>query len=404
MSIQASRERKAALHKEANHLLAERGDVVWSKDDQQKFDQLMDQITRVDAQIDAHEKMLQADTDKNFNDAHKFKKVPAKQKSEAHQALDVFLRKMPRDITPDEALMIRNTMSTTIGSEGGFTVQTEVANDLIEALKKYGSMRRVAAQISTEKGNDLNYPTTDGTAEIGEWVAQNIQAAAADPTFGTRPLNVFKAGSRTIAVPIELLQDSEIDVQALVFNRMGTRIGRLANLSYTVGTGTGQPNGIITAGTVGKIGTTGQTLTVNYDDLVDVVDSLDANYLESGEQASWMFSQATRRIIRKIKDTSGRPIWAPSYEAGMSAETPDTLLGYPIEINNDVPVMAANAKSIAFGMLNRYMIRDAMQVTLFRFDDSAFVTKGQIGFLGWARTGGNLMDLAGVRLYQNSAT
>jgi HK97 family phage major capsid protein len=117
-----------------------------------------------------------------------------------------------------------------------------------------------------------------------------------------------------------------------------------------------------------------------------------------------MFSQASRRVVRKIKDTAGRPIWTPSYDEGITSQTPDRLLGYPVYINNDMPTMAANAKSIAFGNFNRYLIRDAMDVTMFRFDDSAFMSKGQVGYLAWCRAGGNLLDLNSVKQYQNSAT
>ena len=107
--------------------------------------------------------------------------------------------------------------------------------------------------------------------------------------------------------------------------------------------------------------------------------------LSTGVAPGWMLSQTLRKTVRKIKDTAGRPIWTPSYDEGMAAGTPDMLLGYPVYINNDMPAPAANAKSLAFGNLQRYMIRDAMQVQLFRFDDSAFAAKGQVGFLAWAR-------------------
>jgi HK97 family phage major capsid protein len=117
-----------------------------------------------------------------------------------------------------------------------------------------------------------------------------------------------------------------------------------------------------------------------------------------------MMSQTMRRVVRKIKDTSGRPIWAPSYEGGISVGTPDLLLGYPVFLNNDIAVPAASAKSIAFGNFDRYMIRDAMEMTMFRFDDSAYMKLGQVGFLAWARTGGNLLDVNAVKLYVHSAT
>ena len=171
---------------------------------------------------------------------------------------------------------------------------------------------------------------------------------------------------------------------------------------FTVGTGTAQPFGITTAATAGKVGATGQTLTVTYDDLVDLVDSIDPAYQIAG--LKFQFAQTVRRVVRKIKDTTGRPIWTPSYDEGMSAKTPDLLLGYPVEINNHMPVPAANAKSITFGDHSKYMVRDAMELTMFRFEDSAYLKKGQVGFLAWARAGGNLTDTNAVKVYQHSAT
>lgn len=400
MSMQALRERLASHKKEARNLLEEKGSATWSKEDQAKFDNLVDEAERVEKQIAAHQRMLDDEAETHFNNAPR--NDPNKPNSAARQGVELFLRKMTKELSQEEALIIRNTMSTTTPAEGGYAVQTEVAKQLIDALKDYGAMRRVASSISTSNGADLSYPTSDGTSETGEWVAQNVAAASADPTFGTVPLNTFKAGSKTITIPLELLQDANIDVVALIQQRIRDRIGRIANVGFTTGSGTGQPKGFVTAASVGKTGTTGQTLTIIYDDLVDIVDSLDPAY--QNDQCKFMFSQTLRRTIRKIKDTAGRPIWTPSYDAGMSAKTPDLLMGFPVEINNDMAVPAANAKSLGFGDFSKYMIRDAMQVTLFRFEDSAFLSKGQVGFLAWARMGGNLLDTNAVKLYQHSAT
>jgi HK97 family phage major capsid protein len=89
----------------------------------------------------------------------------------------------------------------------------------------------------------------------------------------------------------------------------------------------------------------------------------------------------------------------------MTAGAPDLLCGYPVAINDDVAVMAANAKSIAFGDFSQYHIRDvAGSTSMRRFDDSAFALKGQVGFCGWTRSGGNLLETAAVKVYVNSAT
>ncbi len=404
-SIQALREQHSELVKQANHLLAEKGDQVWTKDDQSHFDSMMDKADGVKAKIDAYNRVQQQEVEDDFKDIDDFKTNNKQQKNQSQQAFDLFLRKSDKQMNQEEALLIYNTMSTTTGSEGGYTVQSEIAKELIEAKKDYGAMRREASQITTSMGNDLSYPTSDGTSEQGEWVAQNTASNDADVSFGTVALNVFKAGSKVITVPIELIQDSNIDIQALVFSRVVSRIGRVEDAAFTTGSGTGQPMGIVTASSVGVTGATGQTITITYEDLIDLEESLDVAYTDyATSKPCWMMGQALRKVIRKLKDSAGRPIWTPSYDAGIAGAKASQLLGYDVCMNNNMPSPAANAKSLAFGDLSRYMIRDALQVSFFRFDDSAFVKKGQIGFLAWARTGGNLLDTNSTKLYRHSAT
>lgn len=400
MTIQQLRERLGALKKEARNLLENKGSATWTKEEQDKFDNLAEEAERTEHQIEAHQRLLDNEAEDSF--ANLPTKAKGSKADPAMAAYENYLRKMSNRLTPQEIEAIRNTMSTTTGSEGGYTVQPIVASTLIEALKDFGAMRRLAERLVTTNGADLSFPSTDGTSEEGEIIAQNVTATDGDVGFGTVPLNTFKFSSKVVTIPIELLQDSNIDVVALVNRRLRERVGRIQNRMFTTGSGTGQPFGITVAASAGKVGATGQTLTVTYDDLVDLVDSIDPAYQIAG--LKFQFAQTVRRLVRKIKDTAGRPIWTPSYDEGMSAKTPDLLLGYPVEINNHMPTPAANAKSISFGDHSKYVVRDAMELTMFRFEDSAYLKKGQVGFLAWARAGGNLTDTNAVKAYQHSAT
>lgn len=400
MSIKALRENKQTLAKEAKHLLAEAGDKVWSKEDKAKFDGIADQIEAIDGQLDTMQRLQDEDVERNFTDAARHD--PKAPQNEHRSIVGKMLRNGAGALSMQEHQSIRNVMSTTTSSQGGYTVASEIAKELIDKLAGYKGMREVSGSVQTANGAPLSYPTSDGTAETGEWIAENTTATAADPSFGTVALNTFKASSKIIAVPFELLQDSTIDIVGMVYKRINDRLGRTMNTGFTVGTGSAQPNGVVTAASVGKTGITGQTLTVIYADLVDMIDSVD--YAYQSDSLKWMFSQTTRKVVRKLADTTGRPIWTPSYEAGLATGFSDQLLGYNVVLNNDVAAPAANAKSIVFGDFSKYMIRDAMELTLFRFEDSAYAKLGQVAFLAWMRSGGNLLDTAAVKLYQHSAT
>ena len=402
-SIQALREQRAAIGKEL-HGLVNKADFTAA--DQAIYDERMSEIDRIDASI----ARISAVNERVAAEAVEDRALEATARAvrnsggDARAIFHKWLRGGDGALNAGDWESIRNTMSTTTNSEGGFTVATEVATSVLEALKAYGGMRAVAEVIQTAQGNPINFPTSDGTSEVGELIGENTTATSADVSFGVKTLSTYKYSSKIVTVPFELLQDSSVDVEALVRARLATRLARITNTHFTTGTGTGQPNGIVTAATAGKTGTTGQTTTVIYDDLVDLQHSIDPAY-RAGGNAKFMMNDASLKVIRKLKDGQQRPIFVPGYEVGVPGGVPDTLLGSPVVVNQDVAVMAANAKSILFGDFSFYKIRDVMDVSLFRFTDSAYTKLGQVGFLAWMRAGGQFVDVGGaVKHYANSAT
>lgn len=399
MSIQALREQRAAKATAANEL------VNGGKYDPAAFDVLMDEITALDGQIKRTEQAnaLVVENNLRANVIEAAERTAQDKQSPASAVFAKWLRNGERGLSAEDALVFYNTMSTTTGSEGGYTVPTDTASTLIESLKAFGGMRAVANVMVTATGAPLSFPTADATAEVGEIVAENATATAADTAFGTVSLPVYKYSSKSVAVPIELLQDSNIDIEAYVNALLVTRLGRITNTHFTTGTGTSQPRGVVTGASSGVVAAnaTSQVTAVTYDSLVNLVHSVDPAYRDG---SVFMMNDASLAVIRKIKDGSGVPIFNPGYQQGVPGGAPDTLLGYRIQVNQDVAAMAAGAKSILFGNFSRYMIRDAMGVTLRRFDDSAFALKGQVGFCGWLRSGGNLLDAGAVKFFQNAAS
>ena len=398
MSIQALREQLSHENRAARALLDSKGDRPWTKEEQATFDNHMDTAERLKAQIQAHQRMLDADAERNFSDAQReSKKKGEPGEIDALAAVALYMRH-GNNVTAEQAVAIRNAMSTTTTTEGGHTVPTEVYTMVIEAMKEFGALRDIAQVIATEGGNPLNFPTSDGTAEVGEIVAENAPASSGDITFGVAAVNPYMYSSKKIALPWQLIADSAVDVVALVTRRLAERMGRITNTHYTVGTGSGQPFGVMARAATGKTGATGTATSVTFDDLYDLKHSVNRAYRRNGR---FMLNDLSVGIVSKIKETTGRPIWEPSLTAG----APDRLLGHEVVTNDDVAVMAANAKSIAFGDFSRFIIRDvAGSMILRRFDDSAFALNGQVGFCGWMRTGSNLVDTAAVKVFVNSAS
>jgi hypothetical protein len=180
MSMQALRERLSAINKDAKNLLAEKGSQTWSKDDQTKFDNLMDEAERTQRQIENHQKVLDMEAEKHFRDAPRNENGNPRGEDRSAQGR----RAVPaQDDEGDHA------------GRGGHHPQHDEHHDGLagrlhgadakspRSHRRDEGLRRDAPRgdrLVTEHGADLSYPTSDGTSETGEIVAQN--AAAPAPT------------------------------------------------------------------------------------------------------------------------------------------------------------------------------------------------------------------------------
>lgn len=282
------------------------------------------------------------------------------------------------------------------GAAGGYTVPEGFRARIIETMKAFGNVRQVAEVIETEAGNTLPWPTNDDTANVGAILAENTQVTEQDVTLGTANLEAYVYTSKLVRVSLQLLQDAGIDIEGFLSRKLGERISRIQNQHFTTGTGTAQPDGIQTNAAVGKTGAAGQVTTVTYDDLVDLMFSVDEAYQAN---ARWMMRAAALGAVRKLKDASNRPLWEPSLQAG----TPDLLLGKPIVANPDMPAPAASVKSILYGDYRAgYVIRDVLGMQLLRLEER-YADYLQVGFLAFARADGTQQDASAYKAYQHPA-
>lgn len=418
INIKALRDQRADKAKDARNLLENNTGDKFTKEIENQVDAIYAEIDRIDAQIERAERQARIDGDQattdiaNENNDRIRAGLTDEQREHQDRHSSAFrnfilhgVNGMTReDIEVLRAATVQNAQSgqQANGAQGGFLVPNGWGGELLEALARFGGMRAVATVMATAGGNPIPWPTVDETAVEGEIVPENTAASSGDFTFGTTNIGAYKFSSKIVAIPFELLQDQGpgIDIEGFTRRALATRIARITNRLFTTGSGVGQPQGIVTAAGVGKAGSTGQATSVLPDDLVDLEHSIDPAYREM-PGVRWMFHDTTLRQLKKMKDAQNRPLWLP----GFDTKEPDTFLGYRYQINQHMPQMGASAKSIVFGDLSQYLIRDIMNVTLFRFDDSAFVTKGQIGFLAWSRHDGRLVSAgAPVKAFQHSAS
>jgi HK97 family phage major capsid protein len=281
------------------------------------------------------------------------------------------------------------------GAIGAALVAEGFMSELVKSLKMWGPMLDpgVTRRLNTATGASIPWPTMDDTSNEGALIAENTQVSLAEITFGTKVLDAFKYTSGVVLVASELLQDQAIDTEAIVRDAMAERVARIANRHATVGTGSGQPNGIVTASSLGK--TAAGATALNFDEIIDLEHSVDPSY-RGAPTCRFMFHDETLKAIRKLKDGEGRYIWQP---ADLKAGLASNIDGYPFSINQAMEPLNASAtgkKTVLFGDFNKYVVRMVLQFAIRRLEER-YADYDQTGFIGFTRLDGELLDAAAVK-------
>jgi HK97 family phage major capsid protein len=281
---------------------------------------------------------------------------------------------------------------------GGYTVPEGFRAILSETMKAYGGLLNLANVITTETGQDLPWPTNDDTGNVGAILAENTQITEQDLTFGQRRLSAYVYTSKLVRVPWALLQDTAFDLEGFLARKLGERIGRAWAAHLVAGTGSSQPEGLVTNATVGKTGAGGQTTTIIYDDLVDLEHSIDPAY--RGQNCRYVLHDQTLKVLRKLKDADGRPIFQPIPAPGF----PPTINGWPYTVDQGMAVPAASAKTLLFGDIRSgFIVRqvNGIQMVIMRERYADFLQNGHYAF---ARMDAKPDDPSAVRVYQHPAS
>ncbi|MBB3035384.1 phage major capsid protein [Alteriqipengyuania lutimaris] len=278
-------------------------------------------------------------------------------------------------------------------ADGGYTVPTELMNEIVKAMKDWGPMfdEDVARVFTTASGNQMTIPTVDDTGVTPEAHAEGSQGTddgGKDVTFGEKSLDAFAYDTEWIKWSFELDEDSIFAMEQLLGSLLGERLGRNGNKQLTVGAGGSAPNGVVTASSLGV--TAAATGAIAADELIDLQHSVNAAYRRS-PKTRWQFSDDTLKVIRKLKDGQGNYLWQMG---DVRSGEPDQLLRSPYSVNDDVPPIAAGNRAIIYGDHSKYFVRKVGAVrTIVARERFA----PNLGILGVHRFDGELVDTAAVK-------
>lgn len=356
-------------------------------EEESSYKKMNDELNERAARIDA----LKADAEREAKIEAATRDIVSQVRPEtrAPKGDEEVLRAMGRGELRGYTFETRDVVKTSTGSP----VPTSFFNQVIAQARLVGPMLDVATVLRTAGGENLQIPAQAGwsTAAI---TGEGTAISESDPTFNSFiTLGAYKY-SFLLQLSRELIEDSGVDILGFIATQTGNAIGYAVNAALTTGTGSSQPNGIVTAAASAVTGTTSGP-TFSADDLVTLAYSLDgaARRLPG---VGWMMNTASLGVVRKLKDNGGRYIFEPSLADGN-----DRVLNYPVFEN---PAMASNAsatKSVIFGHLPSYYVRMAGGLRLDRSDDYAFNTD-LVTFRATMRVDGNLPQTSHVKFYKNA--
>lgn len=291
--------------------------------------------------------------------------------------------------------MEQRAQSVGTASAGGYLVPEGFGGRLIETMKAFGGVINEATIIDTASGNDLPFPTDDDTTNIGAIVAENVQHAEQDLTFGQKTLGAYLYSSKIVRVSFQLMQDSFFDMDAYLARKLGQRIGRASAAHFATGTGSGQPEGIAVGSGTGV--TAAAVAAITFADLVGLEHSVDPAYRQMG--AKFVFNDATLKALQETADSEGRPLWLPR----VGDAVPATIYGYEYVIDQGIADIGASAVSAVFGYLPEYYVRMVTGVQLLRLVER-YADYAQVGFLAFQRMDGAVMDSSAIKKLTHPAS
>ncbi len=311
------------------------------------------------------------------------------------RAFGAFLR------TGAASIELKSFTAATTG-DGGFALPREIDAKIDATLKSISPIRKIASVVQVGSAGYRKLVTQNGVAS--GWAGET----AARPETSTPVFNeIVPPMGDLYANPAAsqfMLDDAAFDVEAWLAGEIATEFARAEGAAFVNGNGTNRPKGFLTFPTASTAdgvrafgtlqyvasGAAGAFVGTNpQDKLVDLVQALRAPYRQG---ASWVMNAKTLATVRKMKTSDGAFLWQPGLTTGMA----DMLLGYPVIEAEDMPDIATDSFSIAFGNFRAgYLITERAETAILR---DPYANKPFVFFYATKRVGGTVSNSEAIKL------
>lgn len=372
------------LRKEVEEVKASQKDVLT----QDKWDKMSAEITGNMEKIQQKQAKLEAAMSRPSADQ------AAEEAEESKKKFSDFLSKgidFAGNERPNDKMQIEvKTMSTDVAPDGGYLVRPEFVSKTVTRVFETSPMRQVADVINGS-AKSIELVIDDDEAEVnrvGEGASSGLTGA---PEVGTKVIAAHKYDA-TPQITTEMAADAFLDVESWLSGKVSRKISRSENTDFILGNGVNRARGILTfdpwssegvyeRGKVEQVNM-GAAAALTADGLLNVQGSLIEDYQAN---ASWLMHRTTFTKALQQKGADNyffSPVLLRDGQANLQ------LLGKPVVFMNDMPVVAADALSVAYGDFSlAYTIYDREGIIVLR---DPYSSHGFIQFYTTKRTGGDV--------------
>lgn len=322
-------------------------------------------------------------------------------KSESSPFVEHYLRKGM------EAGVELKALAGTSDAAGGYAVPEEIDAAIDRTLTAISPIRAIANVVKVGSAGYRKLVTSGGTPS--GWVSETADRPETNTPSFIEIAPPFGEVYANPAASQAMLDDAAFDIEGWLAQEIATEFARAEGAAFVNGSGVNRPRGFLSAlnsaqadgvrpfGTLQFVasGAAGAFPSSNpQDKLIDLVQALRPPYRQG---ALFVMNSSTAARIRKFKTADGAFLWQP----GLTAGQPDTLLGYPVIEAEDMPDIAADSLSIAFGNFKAgYLIAERAETQILR---DPFTHKPFVHFYATKRIGGQVANSEAIKLMKFSA-
>ncbi len=275
-------------------------------------------------------------------------------------------------------------------------------NDYIAEKIKSISPIKSLAKITYTDSDRLDVIIDRADFDQSGWISNNQPAADRECNIIKTSIELHELFARP-KVTQRLMDDKSIKIEDFIKEKIISQMAISENKAFLYGNGISQPKGILKYdlsyeehqdNTIQAVKTGEKGAITNYMDLVRVMELLPSEYLCN---AVWIMSRNASSAIRQIRDeTTGKHLWQNSIAYG----SPDTLLGYPVIICDDMPKLSSTEATVPvlFGnFYEGYHIAERQEITILK---DPYKNKPFIEFYATKRIGGDIVNFDAIKALQ----